>query len=203
MDHRDNQQPSPESQDLRTCRKCGDTKPLDEFAKVYCQTSRGRQYKSHTCLICSRKHSAQKERVRRAAKPEAYAAVRKRWYGNPENKAKAKQQKKRYHQTLKDEVFEAYGGYRCSCCGETTPCMLAIDHVDNDGAEHRKKLGLAKGWAKSSAPGLNGATMYHWLKNQGFPSGFQVLCYNCNISKHRNKGVCAHKLSVEGSTTIP
>lgn len=88
---------------------------------------------------------------------------------------------------LKDDVYAAYGGYVCNCCGETEPCFLSIDHVNNDGADHRRHSDRRK--------------LYQELKNLGFPSGFQVLCMNCNFGKARNDGICPHKLP-EGSTTI-
>jgi Zn finger protein HypA/HybF involved in hydrogenase expression len=87
---------------------------------------------------------------------------------------------------LKKQVFAAYGGYRCACCGETEPLFLCIDHINNDGAEHRRQLGVGR---------RGGNDTYHWLKKQGFPPGFQVLCHNCNIGKHLNKGVCPHASS--------
>jgi predicted transcriptional regulator len=34
--------------------------------------------------------------------------------------------------------------------------------------------------------------MYNWLKNHNFPSGFRVLCYNCNSSIGA-WGYCPHK----------
>ncbi len=34
----------------------------------------------------------------------------------------------------------AHYGQRCACCGETEPAFLAIDHVNNDGNVHRKKV---------------------------------------------------------------
>lgn len=68
--------------------------------------------------------------------------------------------------------------------------MLTLDHVDNDGNEHRRNEPALR-WAKH---------MYAWIVKNGFPTNFQVLCYNCNISKFRNGGVCAHLLR-EGSTT--
>ena len=70
--------------------------------------------------------------------------------------------------------------------------MLALDHIENDGARQRREEPALR-WSKH---------MYAWIIKQGFPSGFQVLCHNCNISKFRNGGVCAHMLR-EGSTTIP
>jgi len=190
----DNQQPSLEE---RKCKKCGETKPLSEFAIVYSERSRGKNYRQHTCLVCYRKHVAANEKKRRQADPERYRSYnRKHWARHGEVKRKTK---KESHQKLKAQVFAAYGGFRCVCCGETEPSMLTIDHVNNDGAEHRKRLGLGK--LKQTKP--DSATFYHWLRKNGYPAGFQVLCYNCNISKHRNGGVCAHELFREGSTTIP
>lgn len=34
--------------------------------------------------------------------------------------------------------------------------------------------------------------MYRWLMKNKYPSGFQVLCWNCNMGKQINGGVCPH-----------
>ena len=39
--------------------------------------------------------------------------------------------------------------------------------------------------------------IYIWLKNNNFPEGFQVLCFNCNCGKARNKGICPHSGKTE------
>jgi hypothetical protein len=84
---------------------------------------------------------------------------------------------------VKDDVFEAYGGYICSCCGETEPKFLTIDHIKNNGGSHRREdIAISK-------------HLYRWLKNNHYPDGFQVLCMNCNLGKSRNDGVCPHKVS--------
>lgn len=88
------------------------------------------------------------------------------------------------------EVYAAYGG-KCACCGEATEAFLSIDHVNNDGAKMRR-AGIHRA----------GAQFYQWLRLQGFPEGFQLLCMNCNVGKHRNGGVCPHQIS-QGVTTIP
>jgi hypothetical protein len=85
-----------------------------------------------------------------------------------------------YNRKLKDEVFRAYGGYTCACCGETTPEFLQLDHVGNDGAEHRRQVGGV------------GTAVFAWCKRNGFPPGFQILCANCNYAK-ANYGVCPHR----------
>lgn len=80
---------------------------------------------------------------------------------------------------LRDEVFAAYGGYRCCCCGETNPVFLQLDHINDDGAVHRKELRK------------NGGSMYQWLKRTGCKHPMQVLCANCNMAKRF--GVCPHQ----------
>lgn len=91
---------------------------------------------------------------------------------------------KRKNKKLRDLVFETYGGYVCKCCGETEPLFLQIDHVNNDGAKHRKEVfGEKVG---------SGQRIYRWLRDNNFPEGFQVLCANCNLGKHRNGGICPH-----------
>jgi len=99
---------------------------------------------------------------------------------------------------MKDAVFAAYGGYRCSCCGETQPLFLTIDHVDEGGADHRRQMSK-EGQDYRSATGYK---TYCWLVKHEFPPGFQVLCANCNHGRFRNGGICPHRRS-EGSTTIP
>lgn len=74
----------------------------------------------------------------------------------------------------KRAIYSAYGGYRCACCGVDKEDCLAIDHIYNDGSEDRS--GQREG-AKGGA--------YASLIKRGFPGGFQVLCYNCNVRKAR------------------
>jgi hypothetical protein len=129
------------------------------------------------------------------ANPEKYKAAQNQWVNNNRekvrdsankyarnNKAKAKER----WQAMRRMVMEAYGGPVCSCCGETIYEFLTIDHINNDGAEHRRAIGQH---------------LYRWLIENDYPSGFQVLCMNCNYGKQRNGGVCPHK-PLESSTTI-
>ena len=92
---------------------------------------------------------------------------------------------KRRQTVCKDQVFTAYGGYVCACCGESEPMFLSIDHIHNNGAEERK-AGLYHG---------SGTAFYQWLCKNKFPSGYQVLCMNCQVGKHKNGGVCPHQTS--------
>lgn len=89
------------------------------------------------------------------------------------------------HRALKAEALRAYGGH-CACCREAGADFLTIDHVMEDGARHRREIFGAKD------RGGCGVHFYRWLKKNGFPGGFQVLCFNCNFSKHQGGGVCMH-----------
>jgi hypothetical protein len=88
-----------------------------------------------------------------------------------------KESKRRIAFALKSAVFAAYGGARCACCGEDTFEFLSIDHINGGGTRHLKEIS---------------GGLYYWLREHGYPQGFQVLCFNCNFGKARNKGVCPH-----------
>lgn len=90
-----------------------------------------------------------------------------------------------WRQKLKREVFEAYGGAICICCGEREFSFLSVDHIENNGADHRREL--------NPKYGTGGARFYGWLKRSRFPKGFQVLCMNCQWGKKLNAGICPHK----------
>lgn len=94
---------------------------------------------------------------------------------------------KQRSERLKRECFERYGGAVCSCCGETELAFLCLDHVDGKGNAHRKQIDPKHGR-------IGGQAMYQWCKKNGYPSGFQVLCANCNHGKQVCGGVCPHKL---------
>lgn len=76
------------------------------------------------------------------------------------------------------KVLQHYGGC-CACCSETEETFLTLDHIENDGALRRKEQG-------------SGSQLYKWIVRNGYPEGFQVLCWNCNWGKQRH-GVCPHQ----------
>lgn len=85
---------------------------------------------------------------------------------------------KTYQQKLKLEAVTAYGG-KCECCKEEEILFLTIDHINGGGNKHREEVG-------------SGFRIYRWLKQQGYPKGFRVLCFNCNCGRQLNNGICPH-----------
>lgn len=79
------------------------------------------------------------------------------------------------------EILNYYsnGAMRCMCPGCTISTLefLTIDHINGGGNIHRRQIG-------------NG-NVYSWLKRKGFPTGFRVLCYNCNLALG-HYGYCPH-----------
>lgn len=109
------------------------------------------------------------------ANSERMAANHHRYYLR--NKETIKQRNADNRRKLRRAALDAYGS-ACACCGSTQDEFLSIDHVNTDGAEHRKKIGL-------------GSAIHQWLRREDYPEGFQVLCFNCNMSKGLY-GQCPH-----------
>ena len=82
-----------------------------------------------------------------------------------------------YYRNLRLEVLDMYGG-KCVCCGETETAFLTLDHINNDGAAHRRM-------------GKTGPALYTLVKNKR-PTDIQILCYNCNCAKG-HYGMCPHE----------
>ena len=172
---------------MRTCKKCHTERPIEEFRF----TNKKRGWKAWECKTCEKRriqkwYVESKQRIRQLyASPEG-KEIREKARKNVANWQKGKGRDKHnanalhYYYRLQEATFNAYGGYKCNCCGETEPLFLTIDHVNNDGNKHRKKF-------QSTGDGL-----YKWLKQNGYPEGFQVLCMNCNHGKRRNGGICPH-----------
>jgi len=116
-----------------------------------------------------REETLEREKQRRILNPERGHQRFKKWRKkNPEKVAiiSARCQSK-----LKTEVLTHYanGELKCVICGEKRFACLTLDHINNNGNEHRKEIG--------------NVNMYRFLRAQKYPDGFQVLCMNCQWVK--------------------
>lgn len=89
--------------------------------------------------------------------------------------------KRKYKAAIKLECLVEYSSITpsCACCGNEDQEVLSIDHIDSGGRKHREEAG-------------NGNDFYAWLRHNDFPSGYQVLCLNCNFA-HGAYKKCPHK----------
>lgn len=152
---------------MKKCTKCGEVK---ELAGFYMQVRfrGGYQAECKECTKARSKATFLKDPAGNLAKGRVYAQEKRK--------------------RVREATFAAYGGNVCACCGETESKFLTLDHIDNNGAKFRKVV--YKGNKKGNTAGYH---TYYWLARNGFPSGYQVLCMNCNYGKRMNHGVCPHK----------
>lgn len=88
---------------------------------------------------------------------------------DPEYTRRRSESEAKARRRLRKEALDHYGG-ACSCCEETAFEFLAIDHIDGGGNKHRKEVSNGNG----------GYAFYLFLRREGWPEGFRVLCHNCN-----------------------
>ena len=124
------------------------------------------------CYICKRSYSKSYYNLNKEKE-----SARGRLYYN-RNKERISHRQKKWFRKLKIDVLTAYGSY-CLCCGEQEPVFLTIEHPNKDGSKERKEIGL-------------GTTFYCYLRRENYPSGYEVLCYNCNRATYL--GICPHNV---------
>lgn len=181
----------------KTCTRCGQTKPAD--LKHFPWRKKKNRF-DPWCRQCYRDKTSQWNADNPEAKREAdqqwheksgekYRADKRQRYARLTltEKERRKLHARQHNEKLKREALEHYGGAFCRCCGETELLMLALDHIGNDGASHRKSLtGTTR-----KLPTVS----YVWAKKNNWPAIFQVTCFNCNWARHWNNGVCPHEVN--------
>lgn len=92
---------------------------------------------------------------------------------------------KLYKEYCRKDTLLAYGG-KCACCGFSDlekkvlgRSFLEIDKVDGG----HKKLKITLGIVGS---------VYSWLKKNGYPKEYRVLCRPCNVSMEPNQTKCEY-----------
>ena len=170
------------------CRVCGEEKSTDRF---FCISPVKGWYRRECkdCVSARHKREADASRIAlREYNRKYYRANKKKldkrsrdW--NKANPERRQQTYLSYYYRLQFEAIMKYGGYKCRWCGIDEPLVLALDHIENNGREHRRQIGS-----------LGGHVLYKWLKDNNYPPGFQVLCMNCNHAKYRNKGILPKSL---------
>lgn len=148
----------------KMCRLCLNFKDINLFGSFL--DKNGKRYINSRCKQCASK-------------------VANQW--GKDNRPRLSQKWKQQKEALLSIIHNAYGS-KCNCCGETNPLFLTIDHVNNDGYKLRPRNKNGN----YSAP-FSGH-YYTQIIKANFPKDLQLLCWNCNCGKARNKGICPHKM---------
>lgn len=155
----------------RMCKTCGETKPIEKFYKRNSPAFPSKEY-GYWCRECLKEKNRKHYWANREKRSSRAKVLRE------QNREEHYAKKKSYYRKTRETVILHYGG-KCACCGESDIRFLAFDHINNDGAKHRREIGRT--------------TISYWLRKNGYPKGFQVLCHNCNMAK-AYYGTCPHKL---------
>lgn len=134
-----------------------------------------RRYYTHPMRICTKCKRAPTAGPTQPYCPECRRVYdRERW--PLRDKAKMWPTRRKWQRRVRLEAIDHYGN-KCACCGENEEAFLALDHINGGGNKHRRenKIGL----------------LSYWVRKEGYPDGFQVLCHNCNQAKTQ-RGVCPH-----------
>ena len=141
-----------------TCYKCGNQ------AKRY----QSEEKRGILCALHKAEYSAsyyennKNEIIKRTAK----------W--NVENREKVNERNRINYFKRKEESINRYGG-KCAYCGEKELVFLTIDHINNNGGDDRRS------WGNKISD------IHRMLKNKNYPSGYQILCGNCNFKKEMQR----------------
>jgi hypothetical protein len=95
-------------------------------------------------------------------------------------KIRRKEYREKYKTETRNRFLDMYGR-KCACCGETNVLFLTLDHVQNtvNSVKQKKHSGI-------------GGSEYRRAIKEHRPDIYQILCFNCNCGKNKNKGICPH-----------
>lgn len=169
----------------------------------FAEQNRLRYLKNREKRLADRK--AKYEQDKEAAKKAA-----KKWYWA--NQDRARKNRKAYYAAHRTELIghvtkrrkkvrdavRAFLGNKCACCGEAGRDFLTLDHIDGSGALHRRNMAHR---ASKNDPAYE--EVYRAIKHEKPATNYQLLCFNCNMSKHFGKGVCFHRRAVENNPEFP
>lgn len=159
-----------------------------EYAKQYYQNNRERllnytkEYdKTHPerKKEYRKKYYAEVEKARRQ-NPEVREQMLERnrkWRKTPKAIESRREKAKENYLKLREKFFEMYGKF-CSCCGESQPEFLSLEHKQGQPVGRKNKENTLQATKRA-------VSEYR-------PDLFEVLCHNCNQAQ-KFGAVCPHK----------
>ncbi len=156
------------------CKYCLDKLILGENWKEYYDN-----YKRYICNICENKI----QRFSRNKKRRNLGIPKQKIYNDEQRRLARQMRSKIWSIEERQLCLNKYGSV-CNCCGISDWPFLTIDHINNNGADHRRSLNK-----------LSGVAFYRYLRENDYPTdNYQILCNNCNSAKGYH-GFCPHSLN--------
>ena len=122
------------------------------------------------CCKCKQVEKHGRNKVHKSGISSTCLKCRSLWQKNYHENGKGKKIAKIRRDKAKIDCFNAYGGCKCVGCGENDIIVLSIDHIEGGGNTHRKEI-KAEGFMN----------IYFWLRAKSYPTGYRVLCMNCQF----------------------
>ncbi len=170
------------------CRRCGDSFRRRVGPQYYCDSCR-RLAKVEYQRRYHRLHYMMNREIIKARAREYEKGHLER------TRASKRKSAARRARMIRNQVLGHYSNwsFTCACCGESEREFLTIDHAAGNGNRMSRDLGIPRA----------GTGLTFWLFRNGLPTGFQVMCMNCNSSKWKH-GECVHKSNgVAGGSAAP
>ena len=131
--------------------------------------------------------------------PEQVKGYQKKWReeNREKHRAGSRDWANRTRLERKQKVFSHYsnGSLKCACCGVKGLEFLTIDHIISRKTMELDLQLMNMGYSAK----LHGKDLYYWLEDNDFPTGFQILCWNCNFAKG-SLGECPHETARKEET---
>lgn len=124
-------------------------------------------------------------RVWRAENKERAREIKQR--SDDKNREALRLRDRIFKQEQRKQVIAYYSNNtnKCACCGYNLYAGLTIDHINGGGRKHTSTKGVGMG-----------SSLINWLVQNNYPTGFQILCANCNrIKGTQPKCNCGVKFS--------
>lgn len=145
---------------------------MRESAKAYYHSHPERRRSSEDQRVAQKKwYYSNLEHARKSSRDHA-----KKRRLTPEGREKNRLNGEKSRSELKHFIYSKYsnGTMLCGICGEGRSDCLSVDHIGGGGNKHRAENNVKSGYG-----------FYQWLKKNGFPDGYRILCMNCQfIDKH-------------------
>jgi hypothetical protein len=175
---------------VKVCSNCGIKKQIDQF---YFKKG-NRDSHDGKCKTCVNEERRNRYNCNEDHKEQIQKLNKKSYHKNIEARRAYDRQRpridynKKTRERIKRECFSNYcdGEIRCMTHQEHFNSelhdvdVLTLDHINGGGRKMAEDIGIGSG--------AGGYRLYLYLKRNGYPKGFRVLCFNCQHKEAKRLG---------------